>query len=187
MKMLFFILSFFITFDLFSQQQIQKCEEEDMNYMYSTTSSLPGIISWEFNNQIYYGNSLTIDWSVYDIGTYTITAQQDVNNCPSNIVFYTVEILECPTSTMWAPNAFTPDGGNLNEVWMPIGYNYYKEHFFIANRWGEIIFESYDLNNGWDGTYMGNPCQQDVYVYVLEWYSIDKRYFRKYGHITLLR
>jgi len=157
MKKILFIFFLFSFHNLFSQQVIEKCVDENLTYTYSSESSLGGM--------------------VYQDGLF----------CPSDTVYFTVTLLECPTSSMWAPNSFTPNGDKDNNIWCPVGYNYFKEHFFIVNRWGEIIFESYDLNNGWNGTYMGNLCQQDVYVYVLEWYSIDNRYFRKYGHITLLR
>ncbi|MGB1103152.1 MAG: PKD domain-containing protein [Crocinitomicaceae bacterium] len=53
------------------------------------------------------------------------------------------------------PNSFTPDGDNKNATFMPIffsGLNIYNYHLTIFNRWGEIVFESYNLGVGWDGT-----------------------------------
>ena len=38
----------------------------------------------------------------------------------------------------------------------------------VSNRWGEIVFESFDLNKGWDGTYKGNPQNPGVYVYYVD-------------------
>ena len=50
------------------------------------------------------------------------------------------------------PNAFTPDGDDFNEEFRPIfvsGLDVYDYHLIIFNRWGEMVFESYDANYGW--------------------------------------
>ena len=41
--------------------------------------------------------------------------------------------------------------------------------FRVYNRWGEMIFKTNDVNEGWDGTINGKPCQVDVYVYHIEY------------------
>lgn len=187
MKIILFILSLFVFDNLFSQQTIEKCDGDRMSFTYSSISTENGPIDWTVNNQGFYTVDLTVDWSTYPLGTHIISAVQGGPFCPSDTVYYTVNLVGCPYSTMWAPNTFTPDGDEYNNVWSPQGYNYFDEHFYIVNRWGEILFESYDLNVGWDGSYLGKPCQQDVYVYVLEWKDIDNRYQIRYGHVTLLR
>ena len=63
--------------------------------------------------------------------------------------------------------------------------------FYIYNRWGELIYQSEDLNQGWDGTYMGNPCQIDVYVWKV-YYSVEHpdgnpRKEQKTGRVSLIR
>jgi len=57
----------------------------------------------------------------------------------------------------------------------------------IFNRWGELLFESYDSAFGWDGTYTGQPCQDGVYVYVLGWEDSKNKRNSRYGHVTLLK
>ncbi|MEZ4804823.1 MAG: gliding motility-associated C-terminal domain-containing protein [Bacteroidia bacterium] len=52
------------------------------------------------------------------------------------------------------PNAFTPNGNNLNELYKPVAtpyIHYYQMEIF--NRWGEKLFETSDISQGWDGTY----------------------------------
>ena len=56
----------------------------------------------------------------------------------------------------------------------------------IFNRWGELIYESHDINIGWDGYYKGSLCKQDVYVWRVEGKYSNGRRFRKAGDITLL-
>lgn len=65
------------------------------------------------------------------------------------------------------PNAFTPNGDGLNDTFGAIPkYDYInKYHISIFNRWGQMIFESTDINNGWDGTYKGTSCMMGSYVY----------------------
>ena len=70
----------------------------------------------------------------------------------------------------YVPNSFTPDGDEYNNIWKPVfsnGLDLQDYHAAIYNRWGEIIWESYDANVGWDGS-IGNyglDIQDGVYIY----------------------
>jgi gliding motility-associated-like protein len=57
----------------------------------------------------------------------------------------------------------------------------------IYNRWGELIFESNNKNNGWDGTYKNKIADVGVYGYFLEAICFDGKSFFKKGNITLVR
>ncbi len=57
----------------------------------------------------------------------------------------------------------------------------------IFNRWGEQIFESLDVNIGWDGYYRGKLCQQDVYVWKAYLKLNNGMEYTKAGDVTLLR
>lgn len=93
-----------------------------------------------------------------------------------------------PDVSIYIPNAFTPDGDGLNDVFKPEGVgiqtNNYKMQ--IYNRWGEMIFESLDFNIGWDGTYRGSKAETGVYAYIIVLYDIKgyKHFYR--GHVSLL-
>lgn len=65
------------------------------------------------------------------------------------------------------------------------GVSVYKLQIF--NRWGELIFESNDLRQGWDGYYKGKLCQQDVYVWKVDMTFNNGKTFIKTGDVTLLR
>jgi gliding motility-associated-like protein len=91
----------------------------------------------------------------------------------------------------YVPNAFTPDGDNLNPTFKPIfaaGFDANDYNLLIFNRWGEILFESNNHNVGWDGTYNGKVVQQGTYVYKIE-FGLEMDDSRKVvtGHFTLLR
>ena len=56
----------------------------------------------------------------------------------------------------------------------------------IFNRWGEMIFESFDINIGWDGYYKGKLAKQDVYIWKVTGNYANGKPFAKSGDITLL-
>jgi len=91
--------------------------------------------------------------------------------------------------SLYIPNAFTPDKDGLNDVFKPVGIGVTKYHLMIFTRWGDKIFDSTNMNDGWDGTYKGNLCQLSVYVWVLEYESpcSDVKNLRKYGTVMLLK
>ncbi|MDH4472517.1 MAG: PKD domain-containing protein [Fluviicola sp.] len=91
----------------------------------------------------------------------------------------------------YVPNSFTPDGDEFNNIFIPIltsGIDFSDYELKIYDRWGEILFESYDVNVGWDGTYHGKLAPQGTYTWTLQFGLIenDKDLFLT-GHVTLTR
>lgn len=92
--------------------------------------------------------------------------------------------------TVYVPNTFTPDGNTVNnyfsaQLWLdPVEWN-----MKIYNRWGELVFESYDWTEQWDGTYKGLACKEGMYTYVIRYVSCapwaDAEYIT--GHVNLLK
>jgi gliding motility-associated-like protein len=68
----------------------------------------------------------------------------------------------------------------------PIRETVLEYHLQIFNRWGTLIFETYDINKPWNGYYKGKLCQQGVYVWLVEGKYANGRPFKKAGDITLL-
>ncbi|MEZ4738653.1 MAG: CotH kinase family protein [Flavobacteriales bacterium] len=92
--------------------------------------------------------------------------------------------------TFYAPNAFTPNGDGINDVFHPMGQVIDLEtfEFQVFDRWGGLIFETDDPNKGWDGTAGGTLLPDGVYVYRA--YAIDaieRDVHESFGHITLFR
>ena len=98
------------------------------------------------------------------------------------------------------PNAFTPNAGGSNgglfdieniqnDIFFPKFEGVKNYHLMIFSRWGELIFETVDVNQGWDGYYRSKICQQDVYVWKVEVSFEDDpdKVFIYKGDITLLR
>jgi gliding motility-associated-like protein len=89
-------------------------------------------------------------------------------------------------------NTFTPDGNSFNDLFQPTfsaGLDIYDYHFVIYNRWGEVMFESYNVAHGWNGTYGDSRlAESGVYIWKLEFGDLnsDEKHVKQ-GHVTLLR
>ncbi len=95
---------------------------------------------------------------------------------------------------LWMPNAFTPNGDGLNDVFeaktnlSDVGFTF---HMSIYNKWGEEIFTSNDIRKGWDGTFKGQLCQEDLYTWTIRFSAPPKYSFvqksPQRGFVMLLR
>jgi gliding motility-associated-like protein len=85
------------------------------------------------------------------------------------------------------PNAFTPNGDGLNDVFGPLGEGFSVLYFRVYNRWGELIFESNDIQNHWDGTFKGEPVPNGVYAWVLNWANALGNEDVMSGNVTVIR
>lgn len=94
-----------------------------------------------------------------------------------------------PDIIIFIPDAFTPDnaGPIYNDVFIPFVENYKSFEMKIYNRWGEKLYETQDINKGWDGMYLNNKSQQGVYVYKIIITSQDGKPYEFDGTVTLLR
>jgi gliding motility-associated-like protein len=88
---------------------------------------------------------------------------------------------------VFTPNAFTPNGDNLNDVFKIEGYAIKDIQLRIFNQWGEMIFESADKSRGWDGTYKGKLQPSGVYMYVCSMILTDGSKVVKKGSVNLVR
>jgi gliding motility-associated-like protein len=92
----------------------------------------------------------------------------------------------------YVPNIFTPDGDLFNESFKPVftsGVDPYDYHMTIFNRWGEILFESYNFETGWNGHFGdGGLVKDGVYVWQIEFGEklSDKKQTHR-GHVTVLK
>lgn len=88
---------------------------------------------------------------------------------------------------LYAPNVFTRNGDGMNDVFLVKGIFISDFKLQIYNRWGQKVFETTNMYEGWDGTHNGENCTSDVYVYVAE--GRGKKGDSKIitGNVTLLR
>ncbi len=95
-----------------------------------------------------------------------------------------------PITTLFIPNAFTPNGDGLNDLFMVKGINILDVKLAIWNRWGDMIYYTDDaISYPWDGSVINSSHQakQDVYVYEAWVTDVFKRKHRHVGRVSLIR
>mgnify|MGYP000061534125 CR=1 FL=1 len=92
-------------------------------------------------------------------------------------------------ATIFIPNAFSPDGNELNQYFQIEGNKIDPSDFSmqIFNRWGELIFLSNSIDTHWNGTYNGLKSPDGVYVWKIKYRDLNGIDYEEYGHVTLLR
>jgi gliding motility-associated-like protein len=85
------------------------------------------------------------------------------------------------------PSAFSPDGNGVNDFFLPSSEFLTDYNMKIYNRWGELLFESNDLEKGWDGNYLNEAAQEGVYIYIIRVVGIDHKQLSRKGTFTLVR
>jgi gliding motility-associated-like protein len=149
---------------------------------------------WDFGD----GSPISNDEDEYHI----FNTNDDFNSTDYAVTLFAISEYGCidsatlyitvnPELIFYVPNAFTPDGDNYNNIFTPVfssGYDLRNYDFMIFNRWGELIYESNVIGEGWDGTYRGNKCQEGVYTWKIKvMNAVTDRKEEHVGHVTLLR
>jgi gliding motility-associated-like protein len=146
---------------------------EDETFLYSPTGA------WFDGFQVVGQISLSQE------GVYTYTED---HACGTTIHEIALDVVSCDCN-VYVPNAFTPDGQQLNNVFAVVTDCYFHQYeLTIYNRWGERIFQSFDENVGWDGTYNGQNVQDGVYTWKLTYLDdIQQVPVQLVGHVSVIR
>jgi gliding motility-associated-like protein len=101
----------------------------------------------------------------------------------------TVKILQQCAFDIFMPNAFTPNGDGRNDLFRVPPQNYNRLiSFTVFNRWGQKIFETKNISEGWNGMNREYPAAAGTYIYIIVMKSLDdKTTFTKKGWVTLIR
>lgn len=135
--------------------------------------------------------SIDAFYNVTEPGTYWLEISDE---CGIDRDSAAISFEDCE-ATLFVPNAFIPEIGH-NNIFYAQGVNLSSFNMKIFDRWGTLLFESNDINKGWDGKFKDHVCQQDVYVWKIEYISIPKsgentldngKINSKTGHVTLLK
>ncbi len=97
-----------------------------------------------------------------------------------------------PDNVIYVPNAFTPNYDGRNDIFKAEAFGVYETESFkmvIFNRWGQKLFESGDINKGWDGALKsgGDIMQEDVYVWEINYKDISGKQHIKTGNVSLIK
>ncbi len=149
--------------------------------------SLPLNAYFEQAQYLWQDGSTNSYFIVRDAGDYSVTV---FNTCFSVSDTLHADYYDC-SSCVHYPTAFSPDASSHNDVFHALvtcpvsGYA-----FRVFNRWGQLVFETHDVQAGWDGTYKGKPADIGVYVWEVDYTGIrSAQSFTQQlsGNVTLLR
>ena len=145
------------------------------------------ILLFSILSSIYICNAQPSSNLNYDenLNIYRVVAIRNQNN-PIESVSNGV-VVEKPYS-LYSPNAFSPDGDGINDFFNISGQKIEDFQIEIFNRWGPMVYKSFDLNDGWDGTFNGKKLPTGTYVYKIKTreFGIDQNLIKS-GSVALVR
>ncbi|TNE78479.1 MAG: gliding motility-associated C-terminal domain-containing protein [Bacteroidetes bacterium] len=121
-------------------------------------------------------------------GLYTIQALLIDDNGCRDTVQHKLEV--SVDVHVYTPNAFTPDGDDLNARFAPVTANTKSVHLQVFNRWGENVYEAKAASGsqlGWDGNYNGVMAPEGIYVYKVQVVGLDDKLYTYEGTVQLIR
>jgi gliding motility-associated-like protein len=143
------------------------------------------------------GNKISFRW--YH-GTDLISEEQSVTVAPNETSTYWAVATICSGQEYrdtvaihvipYIPNAFTPNGDGKNDVFRIFGVqpeNITKFNFQVFNRWGQLVFSTTDILEGWDGNCNGKKCAPEVYTWIIYYEDSNKTKVSNKGMVTLIR
>ena len=161
--------------------------KENTPYVFTNTSVNAVNYKWVFGD----GDSLVTSSMLPVTHIYNASGPYNVcliayneNDCTDTACTTVTAII---TPIVDVPNAFSPNGDGTNDVIYVLGFAINKMTWRIFNRWGQLLFTSSSINNGWDGRFKGALQPQDVYTYTLSIEFTDGTKLNKKGDITLLK
>lgn len=171
--------------------------------------------AWCFNHRIFLGETTLLESTNFtdNIYTYSWTPSNFLSTPTNHSTFaspiittlYTVRVTDifgcfkddtvtvyvteriCDEPYVFVPNAFTPNGDGINDVFNVRSVILDVFTLKIYNRLGELLFETSNHSKGWDGTFKGENCPAGVYDYFLEGVCNNQKQILKKGNVTLIR
>ncbi|MBI1835853.1 MAG: PKD domain-containing protein [Flavobacteriia bacterium] len=162
-------------------------ENPDLSHpLVSFTNTSTDAVSWHWD----FGDGMSSDeenpeHTYSAANTYTVTLTvTNAFGCTSSIDYY---LIVTAVFNFYCPNAFTPDGFGANDLFGGAGEGIDEFNMQIFDRWGELIFETDDLDQKWDGTFKGKKAQDGVYTWKVSIKSKEPKYYDFIGHVSVLR
>jgi len=145
--------------------------------------------SWNFGSNDSVSSAQSPNFTYPDTGTYTVELiAKNANGC-TDTMYHPVVVL--PDYSLYVPNAFTPNGDGLNDIFLPQGAGIQASTFdmYVFDRWGNTIFHTNDLMKGWDGRANGGGeiSQIDTYVWEITFKDYQSNQHKYIGHVSLLK
>lgn len=150
----------------------------------------------DFGEEIYIAPTPTIgEWR---LRCFTFVAQNNAEyitvragnttGCWTKVDCFEIEESNSPCFEFIMPNVFTPNDDGVNDIFKPVSYQGIKEGTLtIINRWGNKVFETNDINSGWNGLHNNKECTEGVYYWIVTYTDIFDETKTENGFLTLIR
>lgn len=184
--------SLFIPDSLANAQYIHTYADKTSIYPSQTTGLHTSVIqgvtySWTPSATLTNPNAPNTIAAPTETTQYTVIITDMFNCVYVDTITIFIKDVFCNESEVFIPNAFTPNGDFNNDI-LYVRSNILKNiYFVIYDRWGEKVFETYDMTKGWDGTFRGRKCDPAVYDYYIKADCFNDEELIKKGNITLIR
>ncbi|HXB13699.1 MAG TPA: gliding motility-associated C-terminal domain-containing protein, partial [Bacteroidia bacterium] len=120
--------------------------------------------------------------------TVTTTYYVTVSNASGCTATDSIEVIvEANCGQVFIPTGFSPNGDGQNDVLLLKGDCIQAVDFNIYDRWGNVVFRTQSMSQGWDGTYMGKPMETGTYSYFITVLTNTGTTSSKKGSISLVR
>jgi gliding motility-associated-like protein len=160
------------------------CSEDSV--FFSAVPGLDYIYTWHPGTHFRQDNGSQSVWGIIPFTSQVSLVVMDRWGCTANDQ---VNVVTTPCCNVFLPNAFTPNADGKNDVFrMVTNGNQDIARFIIVNRWGQVVFETANQFEAWDGSYKGEPCEIGTYQYYLKYRCAEgKELTELQGDVTLLR
>lgn len=165
----------------------------ELNPLITFTDMSVGAVTWDWSfGDIIPSSTSTLQnpsFTYPGSGCYDVVLEvASVNGCTDSTVN---EVCIDPDVSIYVPNTFTPNGDGVNELFFAqgIGIDPDKFQLWVFDRWGNLIFYTEDMNEGWDGKVQGSSelCQIDTYVWKIKCIDLLAKKHNLIGHVNLIR
>ena len=162
---------------IFRGEQVQLTATQNQAYAYNW---IP--VNLVSNAAIFNPTSSPIQTTIYTVSV------NDRNNC-KNEDTVSVRVLDytCDKSQIFIPSAFSPNGDGVNDVFLVRSTILKSSYLLIYDRWGNQVFETKDINAGWNGTYKNQVVQLETYGYYFEGECFQGEKITLKGNVTLVK
>ena len=157
---------------------------------FSSAAAQTELISnqWSFGNG-QFSNLESPSHNFNQIGNYFVQLTVTDNfDCSDS---YMREVVAVEDYFIWTPSAFTPNGDGKNDLYIPRFHNVIEEsfQFFIYDKWGKLVFETTDMNTGWDGIRQdnGKAADNSSYSFIAKFITYRNELQKKTGSFLLLK
>jgi gliding motility-associated-like protein len=165
------------------------CDRDSTVVTFTALANLPGYNEWTMLGTQYTVDNFTI--TLNNEGMFPLSVVYYSNGCVSNPQQTVITVDLCPNELFYIPNSFTPNGDERNNTFKPVitsGVDLFNYSFYIYNRWGQVIWESYNPEYGWDGTFNNIMCQDGIYTWKLKFKTPKTDEIKQFGgSLTLMR